>query len=368
MRCKQHSHRTSVAEFCFICINNLTTAGTYSMFDRLRSFTRFTSWCTAILPLAILLHGCASSSHVQVASENFNSRVSVIVIHFTTADFGDSLQILTKRSANPVSSHYLIPEPDDETYGRKKLRVHELVPETDRAWHAGDSYWGGRISLNDQSIGIELVNRSYCYSTGSSLAIDTAAEGAGPNDPAANLEPATDICFYPDFSDEQLALLVGLLDEIHERHPSIRPTQIVGHADIAPDRKVDPGPRFPWQRLHRLGYGAWYDDEAVIRYWERFRILPMPLCNVQKALKAYGYGIEPDGVYDERTRNVLRAFQMHFRPWETSGEVTPETVAVLYALIEKYYPEQLDDLLRIATVPQQLSNAGHSTGRACHGS
>jgi N-acetyl-anhydromuramyl-L-alanine amidase AmpD len=333
------------------------------MSDCIYSFSRFTSWRVVILPLAIILNGCASGAHVKVASENFNSRVSLIVIHFTTADFGDSLRILTKRSANPVSSHYLIPEPDDATYPKGELRVHELVPETSRAWHAGDSYWGGRISLNDQSIGIELVNRSYCHNTNSSIAIDTAADGSR-DEAGAILEAATSLCFYPDFSDAQLELLIGLLDEIHERHPSINSTHIVGHADIAPDRKVDPGPRFPWQRLYRLGYGAWYEDEAVIRYWEQFRILPMPLCNVQKALKAYGYGIEPTGMFDEQTRNVLRAFQMHFRPWETTGEATSETVAVLYALIERYYPEQLDDLLQIDPLPQQSSLLTDG----CHGS
>ncbi|NIA27060.1 MAG: penicillin binding protein PBP4B, partial [Desulfobulbaceae bacterium] len=124
-----------------------------------------------------------------------------------------------------------------------------------------------------------------------------------------------------------------------------RPTHIIGHADIAPDRKIDPGPRFPWQRLYRLGYGAWYDDETVIRYWEQFIQQPMPVRNVQAALEAYGYGIDVTGELDKQTHNVLRAFQMHFRPSEVSNEVTPTTVAILYALIEKYYPEQLDELL-----------------------
>lgn len=337
------------------------------MSDCIYRFSRATSWRTLILPfVTIVLYGCANGTHVQVPSENFNSRVSLIVIHFTTADFGDSLRILTKRSANPVSSHYLIPEPDDLTYGEGNLRIYELVPETSRAWHAGDSYWGGRISLNDQSIGIELVNRSYCHNAVSSPATDTAADGASRDGAGAVLEAATSLCFYPDFSDTQLELLVGLLDEIHERHPSIHPTQIVGHADIAPDRKVDPGPRFPWQRLYRMGYGAWYDDQTVILYWERFRIVPMPLCNVQKALEAYGYRIEATGVLDGQTRNVLRAFQMHFRPWETTGDPTPETVAVLYALIEKYYPEQLDELLQIESLPQRSSSLTGNAGPGCH--
>jgi N-acetylmuramoyl-L-alanine amidase len=261
--------------------------------------------------------------------------------------------------------------------------VYELVPERYRAWHAGESYWGGRTALNDQSIGIELVNRTHCHA-GAPIAIDAGQHPAddggsrrGAESPDAvrnaheltagtpladatasapidettaipDLSPDT-ICFYPDFADGQIELLADLLADILERYPNIEPTQIVGHSDIAPDRKIDPGPRFPWQRLYRLGFGAWYDDATVIRYWERFRRHPLPLRNVQLALEAYGYGIEVTGQLDVQTRNVLRAFQMHFRPSETYGRVTTETVATLFALIEKYCPEQLDELLRVET-------------------
>ncbi len=305
----------------------------------------------AAAALLVALPGCAD--RVRVASENYNSRISVVVIHHTAENFADSLGILTKRSANPVSSHYLIPEPDDPTYGRGKLEVYELVPERYRAWHAGDSYWGGRTALNDQSIGIELVNRTHCHA-GAPIdqAIATQVAGTTASAPIdettaiPDLSPDT-LCFYPDFADGQIELLADLLADILERYPNIKPTQIVGHSDIAPDRKIDPGPRFPWQRLYRLGFGAWYDDATVIRYWERFRRQPLPLRNVQLALKAYGYGIEVTGQLDVQTRNVLRAFQMHFRPSETYGRVTTETVATLFALIEKYYPEQLDELLRV---------------------
>ncbi|MEX2497004.1 MAG: N-acetylmuramoyl-L-alanine amidase [Woeseia sp.] len=300
--------------------------------------------------LATALPGCASQ--VRVASDNFNSRVSVVVIHHTTENFAVSLQTLTERSGYPVSSHYLIPEPDDPTYNKRKLRVYELVPETYRAWHAGESYWGGRTSLNDQSIGIELVNRTWCHrSTTDAGDGIVAASGTVPGeiDESTTIPDAVpaSICFYPDFADSQIRLLAGLLEDILRRHPSIKPTQIVGHSDIAPERKIDPGPRFPWQRLYRLGFGAWYDDDTVIRYWERFRLQPLPLRNVQRALKAYGYGIEESGELDVRTRNVLRAFQMHFRPSQAYGRLTTETVATLFALIEKYYPEQLEELLRV---------------------
>ena len=303
---------------------------------RYTQFSRFVA-------IPLILAGCTTSGTVTEPSQNYNTRVSIVVIHHTTADFGDSLHILTKPSSNSVSSHYLIPEPDDSTYGKSKLQVHRLVSEGNRAWHAGVSHWAGKNGLNDQSIGIELVNQTYCRRS-TVVDEDTAL-------------PVRRICFFPDFADSQIALLVDLLGEILERHPDVRPTHIIGHADIAPDRKIDPGPRFPWQRLYRLGYGAWFDDDTVIRYWEQFTQQPMPVRNVQSALKAYGYGIEVTGELDAQTHNVLRAFQMHFRPSEVSNEATPTTVAILYALIEKYYPEQLDDLLYIEEDPVAMPEA-----------
>jgi len=295
---------------------------------------RFNTAIRGIVATALaVLAGCTASGIVTETSQNFNSRISIVVIHHTTANFSDSLNTLTKPSSRPVSSHYLIPEPDDSTYDKSRLKVYALVPEGERAWHAGVSHWSGKIGLNDQSIGIELVNQTYCHTS-------TELDGATTEQPPPRL------CFFPDFTDPQLELLVGLLGDIQERHPDIRPTDIVGHADIAPDRKIDPGPRFPWQRLYRLGYGAWYDDETVIRYWEQFTQQAVSLCNVQSALQAYGYGIEISGVLDEQTRNVLRAFQMHFRPSKVSREPTTDTVAILYALIDKYYPERLDELLQ----------------------
>lgn len=271
-------------------------------------------------------------------SENQNSRVSIIVIHHTTANFGDSLRILTKASRYPVSSHYLIPQPGDPTFGNKKLKTYQLVDEGRRAWHAGTSYWAGKSGLNDQSIGIELVNETWCHAS---------TEGLDP------LTGRPDrLCFYPDFDDGQIALLVELLDDILERHPDIKPTHIIGHSDIAPGRKIDPGPRFPWQRLASLGYGAWYDDATVIRYWDRFRSEPLPLINVQKALAAWGYKIDETALPDEQTRNVTEAFQLHFRPWRVTQQMDRESTAILFALLEKYYPDQVPDLLVVEALPE----------------
>lgn len=293
----------------------------------------------------VLISACAKNGGVvQLPSENYNSRVRMVVIHHTSENFEDSVNILTRPSSNSVSSHYLIPEPSDETYTGNKLEVFELVPETQRAWHAGRSYWAEKSGLNDQSIGIELVNQTYCKRD---------------EDEDASFESAewfTRLCFYPDFAESQIVVLVKLLRGIYERHPGIDPTNIVGHSDIAPSRKIDPGPRFPWQRLYQLGFGAWFDDETVSHYWERFSTRPVPLVNLQKALHAYGYQIEATGVLDIQTRKVLRAFQMHFRPSGVTGEPNIESTAILYALIDKYRPKELQELLIIDCGQQAKSN------------
>lgn len=283
-----------------------------------------------VLCVFLLMAGCTSQDIVRVESANQDTRVRVIVIHHTTADFGESLDILTRESKRPVSAHYLVPEPDDESYAKDKLKTYQLVSEEGRAWHAGQSFWAGQRSLNDNSIGIELVNRAYCRES------EQAAE-------PETMPPR--LCFYPDFDDSQLALLVDLLDDIYSRHDSIKPTHIVGHSDVAPQRKVDPGPRFPWERLYRLGYGAWYDHDTVFRYWEEFRQEMPDLKTLQAALSMYGYDIEPTGNNDAVSRNVIRAYQMHFRPWGVDGEFDAETAATLFALLEKYHPGKLARIL-----------------------
>ena len=265
-----------------------------------------------------------------VESENQDTRVRIIVIHHTTGDFQESFHVLTKKTSRPVSSHYLIPEPGDPSYPETDLKLYALVSEEKRAWHAGSSYWAGKTSLNDMSVGIELVNQTYCRNSEQAIPMD----GVKPE--------SARICFYPDFADTQLAILVDLLKGILERHPDVKPTDIVGHSDITPQRKIDPGPRFPWQRLYRLGYGAWYDDDTVFKYWEQFRLEMPPVLTLQTALNSYGYEIELSGVNDRQSRNVVKVFQMHFLPWQVTGEFTDQTAAVLYALLEKYRPEKLE--------------------------
>jgi N-acetylmuramoyl-L-alanine amidase len=203
------------------------------------------------------------------------------------------------------------------------------VPEHRRAWHAGRSYWAGEESLNDRSIGIELVNESRC---------------SEEEPDAATLPPLAVACEFLPFDDEQIELLIVLARDILERYPGIDPVDVVGHADIAPDRKVDPGPLFPWKALHDAGIGAWYDDTTVARYRSAFRAEPPDMSTVRRGLRLYGYRVDPCGDDGLELQRILRAFQMHYLPDAVTLAADIETAATLFALLEKYRPEGLAEL------------------------
>jgi N-acetylmuramoyl-L-alanine amidase len=282
----------------------------------------------------VLLVGCSSLPIIEVPSENYDTRIKYLVLHFTSEDFAESLRLLTERTDNRVSVHYLVPEPGDETYKRSSLRVHRLVPEKKRAWHAGRSYWEEAIALNDTSIGIEIVNQSECVN----------------NDPETeNPTPEGQTCTLLDYPEEQLALVIELSRDILARNPGIDPEDVIGHGDIATDRRVDPGPLFPWQRLYENGIGAWYDDQTLARYRRQLETYPPDLALLQRALLAYGYLVDSTGENDAQTRFAVRAMQMHFRPDDYSGKLDTETAAILFSLLEKYRPGALRKVLRIAS-------------------
>lgn len=279
---------------------------------------------------AMLLVACGGLPVVEIRSENYSHRVDYLVLHFTSETFADSLRILTKDSDNPVSSHYLVPDPSDDTYDGNALKIYQLVPEAERAWHAGQSYWRGEESLNDRSIGIEIVNRSYCRHN------DPATESPTPEDQT---------CEFLDYSEEQLTLVFELIKDIASRYPGLDPVDVVGHGDISTFRRVDPGPKFPWKRLHEYGIGAWYDDDTVEKYQARFTQKMPRISDVQRALHSYGYEVSVTGIEDAQTRFAIRAFQMHFRQDDYSARIDVETVSILFALLEKYGWEALDSLL-----------------------
>ena len=256
-------------------------------------------------------------------SESFGTRIRFVVIHYTSIDWENSLKVLTNERYE-VSSHYLIPENGDDTYS-DQIKIFQLVDEENRAWHAGISKWEERTNINDQSIGIELVNQAEC-----------SVRQGSQYDYTNNY-----ICLFSEFDSDQIDQLILLLKDILSRHDEIKPTYIVGHSDISPDRKFDPGPKFPWKKLYENGIGAWYDDQTFEKYKNQFKRKIPDINQIQCALKRYGYGIEITNKMDEQTFFVIRAFQYHFTPNKSDGSISVDTVSALWALLEKYFPETI---------------------------
>lgn len=240
----------------------------------------------ALIAATLSLAACASLVPKPVksplaqwsASPNFDQRrAQIIVLHYTQqGSVAESLETLkTANSQGKVSSHYLV--------GRDGS-VHQLVGDDARAWHAGGGRWGGIVDLNSASIGIEIDNN-----------------GSEP------------------YSEVQIAALIALLQDLTTRL-RIPPTQIIGHSDLAPVRKVDPGAHFPWQRLAEAGFGIWPAETAGE--------VP-PGFDPWLAMAAIGYPLEDRAA-------ALRAFRMRFRAipaeaamHEPMGEAD---IRILYAL------------------------------------
>lgn len=272
--------------------------------------------------LLLLLAGCSNShrdgSHklidrgeykvdTSIPSVAQNTRVRFLVLHYTATDDAESLRLLTQGN---VSAHYLVKTHPDNLDG--KPIVLQLVPESERVWHAGVSYWHGRNSLNDTSIGIEIVNKGFT-------------------------EKMLGRQWYP-YNESQIQLIERLTKDIVERY-NIDPTDVVAHSDIAPQRKSDPGPLFPWKRLAEQGIGAWPDDATVTKYIDgRNKKDLASVAIIQQALARYGYQIPQSGELDDETKHVIEAFQMHFRAQDFSGVPDVETEAIALALVEKYRP------------------------------
>jgi serine-type D-Ala-D-Ala carboxypeptidase len=279
------------------------------------------------------LFACSNLPLSYMPSKNYSERIKFLVMHYTAIDYQKSVKALVDEGG--LSAHYLIPERQDPSYQNDQLQVIQLVPEASRAWHAGDSYWQGREDLNDQSIGIEIVNVPECM-----------RDLADPSTEVARENDTTRLCVFPDYDPKQIELLIALAKDILARNPDIGPTAIVGHSDIAPTRKNDPGPRFPWFQLYRAGIGAWYDNDTLNKYWQTFNDNPVSVGLMQAALRVYGYGIVETGLADQTTYDTLSAFQMHFTPWSVSGRLDSKTAATLFALIDKYFPQKIAALMQ----------------------
>jgi N-acetylmuramoyl-L-alanine amidase len=248
--------------------------------------------------LLALLSGCAGPlppiDHSYTARGQ-SSRVRFIVLHYTVSDLPASLKALTEEE---VSSHYLISDtPHPVVYG--------LVDESRQASHAGASSWKAYTQLNSNSIGIELVHPGF---------IDTP-EGR----------------VWAPFATAQIDALIPLLRQIVARH-GIRPENILGHSDIAPQRKSDPGPMFPWQRLAAAGLIPWPDAGRVASLRATYEARVPDVAWFQTRLARHGYAVPQGGALDPATRNVLIAFQMKYRQARFDGVPDAETAAILDAL------------------------------------
>lgn len=215
-------------------------------------------------------------------SPNFDARpdsgvIDMLVLHYTgmkTAQ--EALERLCDPAAK-VSAHYLIDE--DGT-------VWRLVDEAMRAWHAGVSSWRGRSDINGASIGIELVNPGHEFG-------------------------------YRPFPDAQMTALVELAREVLARNP-IPARHVLGHSDVAPLRKEDPGEFFDWPRLAQAGIGLWPDFGTAIEP-------PQTIAAIQGDLATIGYACPDSGALDSETQAVVKAFQRHYRPLLCDGVPDAET-------------------------------------------
>ncbi|AEC20241.1 putative exported hydrolase [Pusillimonas sp. T7-7] len=228
----------------------------------------------------------------SIQAKSQNSRVEFVVLHYTSASNETSLKILSERN---VSSHYLVTK-------EARPHVYQLVGENRRAWHAGVSAWFDRSDMNSGSIGIEIVNQG------------REGEQWDPYDPV------------------QMQVVAALLQDIIRRH-QIKPHNIVGHSDIAPQRKIDPGPLFPWKQLADQGIGRWYDEGKARLYEQEFLTMGLPdIAWVQAQLRRLGYTVPDSGELDKASKNVIAAFQMHYRPARHDGMPDAQTLAIMKAL------------------------------------
>ncbi len=242
---------------------------------------------------------------IERPSPNFNARegqaIDMLVLHYTgMADCARALGWLCD-PASKVSAHYLIDQ-DGATY--------TMVPEEQRAWHAGVASWHGEDNINSRSIGIELVN------------------------PGHELG-------YQDFPERQMAALESLALDIVQRHDIAAP-RVLAHSDVAPGRKQDPGEKFDWRRLAAAGIGLWpggssglgADPEAgndLAPGDEGDRVALW-----QSHLAAFGYGVPGHGRFDDATKAVVTALQRHFRPGRVDGVADAETRGVLTHLLNMF--------------------------------
>ncbi|MCF6214937.1 MAG: N-acetylmuramoyl-L-alanine amidase [Emcibacter sp.] len=231
---------------------------------------------------------------ISYLSPNYNDRpegseIKYLILHYTGMHTGKAALDRLCDEAAKVSAHYLIEEDG---------RVFPLVPEDKRAWHAGRSSWEGERDINGHSIGVELVN-------------------PGHDSPGYKGD-------YRPFPEAQMTALIELCHGILTRH-DIKPWHVLGHSDVAPTRKCDPGELFDWQRLAEAGIGLWPSNVG------KKQSIAGNAASFQERLSLYGY--ELGGHKDFPAQRIVTAFQRHFRPADINGDIDDECRQILDDLL-----------------------------------
>jgi N-acetylmuramoyl-L-alanine amidase len=232
---------------------------------------------------------------IDAPSPNFDARTAppdMIVVHYTGMATGEAALARLCDPKAKVSSHYLIEEDG---------RVFSLVPEARRAWHAGVSFWKGERNINAVSIGIELVNLGHEFG-------------------------------YHPFAEAQMAVLIELIGDIRGRW-TVPDNRILGHSDVAPARKEDPGELFDWKRLAEAGHGLWAEPAAAPGAPLAKGAEGAAVFALQAGLSRLGYDCAPSGRFDDDTAIIVTAFQRHWRPARVDGAADGETRARLMQLL-----------------------------------
>jgi N-acetylmuramoyl-L-alanine amidase len=239
-----------------------------------------------------LKHRTMASPNVEPRQNGKTARI--LLLHYTGMKDAEQACAWLCNPVSKVSCHYFV-----DVDGC----ITQMVDEDLRAWHAGQSVWKGERDINSCSIGIEIHNPGHAFG-------------------------------YPDFPAAQMAAVSTLGRDIVARH-QIPPEHVLAHSDVAPRRKIDPGEKFDWRRLHEQGLGHWVAASGTSggQFLQRGDSGDAVEA-LQAMLALYGYGIEITGSFNSETKSVVAAFQRHFRPDRIDGVADRSTIETLQRLID----------------------------------